>query len=50
MKDFDPTKPINVDDMDQDAIDKMFERLSPEGAEEIARNFGAPNIKGNEKK
>lgn len=36
---------INVMDMDQEAIDKKFEMLSAEGAEMMARNFGAPDAK-----
>lgn len=39
---------VNVDDMDQDAIDRKFEMMSAECAEEIAKNFGAPDM--NEKK
>ena len=42
MKNFDPTKPINVDDLDIEEIERKFEMLSPEGAREMARNFGSP--------
>lgn len=45
MKEFDPTKPVNVDDFDIDEIDRKFEMLSPEGAKEMAKNFGAPDAK-----
>lgn len=45
MKEFDPTKPINVDDLDSEAIDRKFEMMSAEGAKEMAKNFGAPNAK-----
>ena len=45
MKEFDPTKPVNVDDFDIDEIDRKFEMLSAEGAKEMAKNYGAPNAK-----
>ena len=39
---------INVDDMDQEAIDRKFEMLSAEGAEMIARNLGAPDARNDD--
>jgi hypothetical protein len=42
MHEFDPTKPINVDDLDIDEIERKFEMLSPEGVLEMAQNFGSP--------
>ena len=45
MKEIDPTKPVNVDDIDIDEIDRKFELLSAEGAREMAKNYGAPNAK-----
>lgn len=39
---------VNVDDIDIEALDRKFELLSAEGAEEMAKNFGAPDM--NEKK
>ena len=39
---------VNVDDFDIDEIDRKFELMSAECAEEIAKNFGAPDM--NEKK
>ena len=42
MKSFDPTKPINVDDLNIEEIERKFEMLSPEGVLEMARNFGSP--------
>lgn len=39
---------VNVDDIDIDALDRKFEMMSAECAEEMAKNFGAPNM--NEKK
>lgn len=39
---------VNVDDIDIDALDRKFEMMSAEGAEEMAKNFGAPDM--NEKK
>lgn len=42
MKNFDPTKPVNVDDLDIEEIERKFEMLSPEGVREMARNFGSP--------
>ena len=50
MKNFDPTKPINVEDLDHEAIERKFEMLSPEGAKEMAKNFGAPDIPDDEDK
>ena len=35
---------VNVDDFDIDEIDRKFEMMSAEGAKEMAKNFGAPNI------
>ena len=42
MHEFDPTKPINADDLDIEEIERKFEMLSPEGVLEMARNFGSP--------
>lgn len=39
---------VNVDDIDIDALDRKFEMMSAECAEEMAKNFGAPDM--NEKK
>ena len=39
---------VNVDDIDIDEIDRKFEMLSAEGAKEMAKNYGAPDM--NEKK
>lgn len=39
---------INVDDIDIEALDRKFEMMSAECAEEMAKNFGAPDM--NEKK
>ena len=39
---------VNVDDFDIDEIDRKFEMMSAECAEEMAKNFGAPDM--NEKK
>lgn len=50
MKKFDPTKPINIDDIDIEAIERKFEKLSPEGVKEMAKNFGAPDIPDDEDK
>ncbi|MGN0533022.1 MAG: hypothetical protein ACI4IK_01570 [Eubacterium sp.] len=36
---------INVDDMDTEAIERKFEMMSAECAEEMAKNFGAPDRK-----
>jgi hypothetical protein len=41
---------VNVDDIDIDALDKKFEMLSAEGAKEMAKNFGAPNLQDYEGK
>mgnify|MGYP006923305454 CR=1 FL=1 len=41
---------INVMDMDQEAIDRKFEMLSAEGAEELAKNFGAPDMTDKKRK
>lgn len=43
---------VNVDDIDIDALDRKFELMSAEGAEEMAKNYGAPDAfvkKGNGK-
>lgn len=39
---------VNVDDIDIEALDRKFEMMSAECAEEMAKNFGAPDM--NEKK
>lgn len=39
---------VNVDDFDIDEIDRKFEMMSAEGAKEMAKNYGAPEV--NEKK
>lgn len=39
---------VNVDDFDIDEIDRKFEMMSAECAEEMAKNFGAPELSGNE--
>lgn len=39
---------INVDDMDAEAIERKFMMMSAECAEEMAKNFGAPDM--NDKK
>ena len=36
---------VNVDDVDIDEIDRKFEMLSAEGAKEMAKNYGAPDVK-----
>ena len=35
---------VNVDDIDIDALDRKFEMMSAECAEEMAKNFGAPDM------
>lgn len=39
---------INAEDIDIEALDRKFEMMSAECAEEMAKNFGAPDM--NEKK
>ena len=41
---------VNVDDFDIDEIDRKFEMMSAEGAKEMAKNYGAPNVKDKEDK
>ena len=41
---------VNIDDLDHEAIERKFEMLSAEGAKEMAKNFGAPNIPDDEDK
>ena len=41
---------VNADDFDIDEIDRKFEMLSAEGAKEMAKNYGAPNIPDDEDK
>ena len=41
---------VNVDDFDIDEIDRKFEMMSAEGAKEMAKNFGAPELHSNEGK
>lgn len=41
---------VNVDDIDIDALDRKFEMMSAEGAKEMAKNFGAPELHSNEDK
>ena len=51
MKEFDPTKPVNVEDLDSvEEIDRKFEMLSAEGAREMAKNYGAPDAEYDEEK
>ena len=33
---------VNAEDIDIDALDRKFEMMSAECAEEMAKNFGAP--------
>ena len=40
---------VNVDDFDIDEIDRKFEMLSAEGAREMAKNYGAPDAKYDDK-
>ena len=40
---------VNVDDFDIDEIDRKFELMSAEGAKEMAKNFGAPELNGEDK-
>ena len=41
---------INVEDLDSvEEIDRKFEMLSAEGATEMAKNYGAPNAKPDDK-
>lgn len=35
---------VNVDDIDIEALDRKFELMSAECAEEMAKNFGAPDM------
>lgn len=41
---------VNVDDFDIDEIDKKFEMMSAEGAKEMAKNYGAPELHSDEGK
>ena len=37
---------VNIDDLDSvEEIDRKFEMMSAECAEEMAKNYGAPNVK-----
>lgn len=51
-KDYQPAGNIvvNIDDLaTTEEIDKKFEKLSAEGAKEMAKNYGAPNAKKGKK-
>ena len=41
---------VNVDDIDIDALDRKFEMMSAECAEEMAKNFGAPDMTDKKRK
>lgn len=42
MKEFDPTKPVNVDDLESvEEIDRKFEMMSAECCLEMSANYGA---------
>lgn len=41
---------VNAEDFDIDEIDRKFEMMSAEGAKEMAKNYGAPELQSDEGK
>lgn len=49
MKKFDPTKPVNIEDLESvEEIDRLFEKLGTAGVKEMAKNYGAPELQDDE--